>query len=274
MNKKKIGLKTAALITAFGLIAGILFITNSFVGNPISAAFAHKAITEYVEQKYATLDLEVEKAHYNFKDGGYMARAKSQTSIDTQFAIYYRAGKVLRDDYEIYVLGKYNTLSRLEEECSTLIIPVLSNISELNHDRSRVQIEKWEYEKANQDIQLDMKYDKTLPLDLKITLRPNLTENSLGHMANIFEKSHRTLLDNGYIFTSYHMYAEYDGVSATILYVTPADIESGELEKLLEDGKNYVDTDTDVDKNRGKGDDRPEPIERLFVHIKDGKEVK
>lgn len=270
MKNKTKALKIAALIIAVALIGMILFITNAFVGNPISSALADKGIKEYVAQNYLDLDLEVEKARYNFKFNEYMARAKSKSSVDTHFAIYYRGGKVKRDDYETYVLGKYNTLSRLEQECSQLIIPILSKIPGLENNRAMVQIDKWEYEKVSDDIKLDMKYEKTLPIDMKVNIRADLSDVSLKSMAEILEDSHQILRNNGYHFTSYDIFSEYDGEIVMINDVTPADIESGELEKLLNDAKNYV--DPELDKVIGKGDKKPEPIKRISVFIKDGSE--
>ncbi len=270
MKNKTKALKIAALIIAVALIGMILFITNAFVGNPISSALADKGIKEYVAQNYSDLDLEVEKARYNFKSNEYMARAKSKSSIDTHFAIYYRGGQVTRDDYETYVLGKYNTLSRLEQECSKLVIPILSKIPELENNTTMVQIEKWEYEKARDDIKLDMKYEKNLPVDMKVNIRADLSDLSLKNMAEILENSYQILLNNDFRFTAYDIFSEYDGVIVMINDVTPEDIESGELENLLNDAKNYV--DPQLDKVIEKGDEKPEPVKRIRVFIKDGKE--
>ncbi|NLK91331.1 MAG: hypothetical protein GX274_07105, partial [Clostridiales bacterium] len=81
MKKNKV-LKIFAAILAVVLISGILLITNAFVGNPISAKIAQRAVKNYVREKYSFLDLELEKPVYNFKDGSYVTWAKSKTSID------------------------------------------------------------------------------------------------------------------------------------------------------------------------------------------------
>lgn len=270
MKKTTKALKIAALFIPVALIGMILFITNAFVGNPISFALADKGIKEYVAQKYSDLDLEVEKARYNFKFNEYMARAKSKSSVDTHFAIYYRGGQVTRDDYEAYVLGKYNTLSRLEQECSKLVIPILSKIPGLENNTTMVQIDKWEYEKASDHIKLDMKYEKSLPIDMKVNIRADLNDVSLKNMAKILEESYQILQSNDFRFTAYDIFSEYDGVIVMINDVTPADIESGDLEKLLIDAKNYVDPESD--KVIKKGDEKPEPVKRIRVFIKDGSE--
>lgn len=265
--KNKLSLKIIALIVALCLIGIIISITNAFVGNPISAAFANKAIKNYVEQNYSSLDLEIEKSTYNFKDGGYMAKAKSKTSIDTHFAIYYKNGKVQRDDYETYVLGKYNTLSRLEAEYSKIVIPILSKVNGLENNKAMVQIEKWEYEKASEKVKIDMEFDKTLPIVMKINIMSDLSDNSFKNIAATLENSHKVLLDNGCVFTSYDMFSESNDNLVMINDVTPSDIEGGELEKLLQDAQNYE--DEELDKVIEKGNDNPEPpVKRIRVYIK------
>lgn len=103
-----------------------------------------------------------------------------------------------------------------------------------------------------------------------VNIRADLSDISLKNLANILEDSHQVLLDNGYIFSAYDISSEYEGELVMINDVTPADIESGELEKLLIDAKNYV--DPELDKVIEKGDEKPEPVKRLRVFIKDGKE--
>lgn len=265
MSKKKSALKVAALITAACLIGFILMITNSFVGNPLSSAFAEKAIEKYAAGKYPSLGLEIGKVHYNFKENNYAAEAKSKTSIDTHFRIYYRNGKVQRDDYESYVTGKFNTLTRLEDEYARLVIPILSKVPGLENNRAMVSFEKWEYEKASENIKLDMKFDKTLPFQMKVTIRTDLDDTSLRNITGILVNCHKTLVDNGCLFTSYDIFSEYKDVLVMISDVTPADIEGGELEKLLQDAQNYND---ESDKTIGKDDKKSEPVKRIRVDIK------
>ncbi|SDK70258.1 YfjL-like protein [Natronincola ferrireducens] len=269
MKNNKSALKIVALLVGICLIGGILFIANAFVGNPISAALANKAIRGYVAENYSSLDLEIGKARYNFKFGEYMARAKSTTSIDTHFAIYYRDGKVHRDDYEASVLGKYNTLSRLEDEYSELIIPILSQVPGLEDNRARVFVEKEEYEKINEAIELDMKLDKVLPIDMQVALRGNLDNISLDNIAGILENAHKVLLDHGCFFTGYDVFSEYDGVLVMINDVTPSDIEGGELKKLLQEALDYE--DDEFDKVIEKDGEKPVPVKRIRVFIKNDK---
>lgn len=241
--KKIKPLKIVAGMSALVLIFGILFVTNAFVGNPISKAFANRSIKKYVEQKYSLLDLQVEKPIYNFKFGSYMARAQSKTSIDTKFAIYYRDGKVYRDDYDSYVLGMFNTIQRLGEEYSTLAKSLVSKELGFSENTTMVTYEKGEYENAKTNLKLDMKFDKNIPMDAEITLRFNLENNSIKNIAKIFKDAHKVFLENGCKFTKYGLYAEGNEGYVMVNEVTPAHIENEEFEKLLERAKNGENSD-------------------------------
>lgn len=106
-----------------------------------------------------------------------------------------------------------------------------------------------------------------LPIEMRVIIRADLTDNSLKNIANVLENSHKTLLDTGCIFKAYDIFSEYDGVLVMINDVTPSDIESGELEKLLQDAKDYKDEESG--QVIEKGDEKPEPDKRIRVFIKD-----
>lgn len=259
-----------ALVAAVFLIGIILFIANGFMGNPISAALANKAIKNYVSKDYSGLDLEVGKASYNFKFGEYTAMAKSKSSIDTHFLVYYKSGKVIGDDYETYVLGKFNTMTRIENEYSKIVIPILSKIKGLENNRAMVQVEKWEYEKSNDAVKIDMSFDKNIPLDMKITIRADLADVSLKGIAAILEESHRVLMDYGCKFTAYDVFSEYKGVLVMVSNVSPADIEGGELEHLLQ--STLESRDDETGKLEKKGSEDTGETKKISVYIRNGNE--
>ena len=237
-NTKKIALKILAGVVAVVFIGGILFITNAFVGNPISASFADKAIKQYAEKNYSFLDFEIEKVSYNFKDGTYIAMAKSKKSIDTKFAIYYRGGEVLRDNYDSNVLSMFNTLQRLSDEYSSVAKTLVSKELGFVNNTTRVMYDKDEYENAKDILKLDMKFDKALPINAEVTIRLDLTDNSLEGIAKVLTDAHKVFVDNDCNFNKYDLDAENDGMLVMVNGVTSADIESGELTNLLEKAKN------------------------------------
>lgn len=233
-NNTRLILKVAAAVIAITLIGGLLFFTNAFVGNPISAAIANRAIEKYVGENYPYLDLEVEKVIYNFKTGSYMARAKSKTSIDTQFAIYYRSGDI-RDDYESYVLGKFNTLQRLSDEYSVIAKNIIAE--ELGYENNTTIVLYKTDDKAKDILELDMEFDRSLPLDAEVIIRLDLEDTSLEEVAKVLTEAHQAFLENNCYFTEYSLYGEKGDTHVSVHGVTPEDIESGELIKLLKEAK-------------------------------------
>lgn len=114
--KKRI-LKITALVLALVLLAGLAWFANGVLGNPVSRILAKRALNQYVEQKYAHLDLSTERFGFDFKSGGYFAYVCSETSQDTAFYIDMdMLGHVTYDSYDTWVGHKYNTELRIREE--------------------------------------------------------------------------------------------------------------------------------------------------------------
>lgn len=221
-------------VVAVVVIGGILFIGNAFWGNPISALSADKVIKQYVEDNYPLLDLNVEKAHYNFKLGEYMSMAQSEESIDTKFAIYSSGGKIVRDNYDGYVLSMFNTRRRLSDEYSAVVKTLVSQ--ELGFENNTTMV--WYYGDSTDILKLDMKFDKSLPINAKVTIRFELTDNSTEDIAKVLTDAHMVFVNNGFIFNEYGLYAENKEMYVSVHGVTAADIESGEIISLLEKAKN------------------------------------
>lgn len=265
-NKNKKPLKILAGIIAITLIGAMLFVTNAFVGNPISAMKAQKDIEQYVIKNYSHLDLEVGKATYDFKNAGYMAKAMSKTSIDTKFAVYQYKGKVQRDDYKDYVLGMFNTLDRLSNEYSTLATNVISK--ELGYEDINITVmyDKDNYGKFTDDLELDIKFDKALPLNPEVNMQLTLNDQSIEEVANILVNTHNVFIDNGFIFVKYGLSAYAEKENIMIIGVTPLQIEGGDLVNLLK--KADLSEDNII---IGKDGDKEPSIEGIYVYRKDDK---
>ena len=109
--------KIIAILVAFVLIAGVLFITNAFVGNPISKAIVSDNAKKYVAETYPNTDYYIDRVGYDFKTGGYYAQVKSPSSIDTYFSVHYNMwGKVGYDNYTSYVEDRFNTWQRISSD--------------------------------------------------------------------------------------------------------------------------------------------------------------
>lgn len=120
--------KYIAIFIAGVLICFILSFINSFAGNPISKLLVNQAAPKYIEQHHSDLNLTMDKAVYNFKDGKYHVNVKSKTSIDTHFSISFTGtGKFVDDNYKDVVLNKWNTVQRLDTAYRDLVDTVLEN---------------------------------------------------------------------------------------------------------------------------------------------------
>lgn len=92
----------------------LLFYYFAFFGNPISRLMAEKSATKYIESHYKDLDLNRDRAYYNFKDGYYTVRLRSKTSKDTAFMLGFDSfGKLKQDTYDDIL---FNTEIRLSDE--------------------------------------------------------------------------------------------------------------------------------------------------------------
>lgn len=237
-SKKGLTFKIVAGIIALSLIGFILLITNATVGNPITKGMANKAIKQYVDKNYPSMDLEIEDVYYEFKDTAYIGMAKSKTSIDTKFGVYYKNGKVHYDDYQSRVVSLFNTSLRIEDEYSAIAKDIISK--DLGYDKNTtiVYSKSDKGEESMLPLTLDMKFDKKIFLTSKVVIRLDSKENSMEAMAKILTDAHKAFVKNNCSFDNYNLNVQnsstkYVGISN----VTPADIEGGNLTTLLEKAK-------------------------------------
>lgn len=120
--------KIMAGALAFILIAGILFVANGLVGNPISKLMANKNVAKYIKETYPNMDLVVAKATYDFKSGRYGVYVESPKSIDTHFEVQLSSlGKVEYDSYEGDVVSNWNTWTRVGKEYRQMVEDVFES---------------------------------------------------------------------------------------------------------------------------------------------------
>lgn len=112
MRKGKL---SKVFIGLFVLLAIIFaFICLAFFGNPISRLMAEKSATKYIEAHYKDLDLNRDRAYYNFKYGYYIVRLSDKNSEDTKFYLGFDSfGKIKVDTYDSIL---FNTFIRLSDE--------------------------------------------------------------------------------------------------------------------------------------------------------------
>lgn len=114
-------------VVAFILIGLIIWFANGFVGNPVSKMLANKSAEKYIEATYPDMDLEINKAVYSFKDGGYSVFVELPTSLDINFSVNISpTGKVRWDSYESSVIGKFNTWRRVNSQYREIVEEVFA----------------------------------------------------------------------------------------------------------------------------------------------------
>lgn len=119
-------LRIGAALLAFAIIGGLLWFANGLVGNPVSRLLANRAAKRYVAATYPELNLELEKAHFNFKSGDYYVHVTSPTSVDTHFTLHITPlGEVRYDDYAHRVADRFNTLERINGEYRKAVETIL-----------------------------------------------------------------------------------------------------------------------------------------------------
>ncbi|MFZ7132479.1 MAG: hypothetical protein ACOWWR_09010 [Eubacteriales bacterium] len=245
-HKKKYIRRILVGVVIIALIGSILFVMNAFMGNPISAFFAKKSIIRYVDENYSDLDLKTEKVYFDFKNGSYFARTKSDSSIDTHFNIYYQNGKVVRDDYEGNVLGLFNTMERFSDQYTDIAKNIVSKDIGYEDNNTMVMYNKNEYENAATLLELDMKFEKTLPLDAEVYIQVDLKENTIEQVARVLLDAHEAFKENNCNFSAYNLFsATDDGDIISVSGVTPDIIENGQLLKLLENAHKQNGADID-----------------------------
>ncbi len=112
--KKKFNLKK--FFNGLGVFCTLilLFFYIAFFGNPISRLMAEKSANKYIEANYKDLDLNRDRAYYNFKNGYYIIRLRDKNSKDTKFFLGFDSfGRLKADTYDSIL---FNTWIRLSDE--------------------------------------------------------------------------------------------------------------------------------------------------------------
>ena len=130
-------IKMIAILVAFLLVAGILFIANAFVGNPVSKIIVNNNAKKYISQTYPNTDYYIDRVGYDFKTGGYYVNIKSPSSKDTYFSVNYNLwGKVGYDNYSSRVRDGFNTWNRVNSEYRDVVDEIIENLpyeSDINY---------------------------------------------------------------------------------------------------------------------------------------------
>lgn len=225
---KKILFKISAGLAALLLIAVLLLVANSFLGNPFSARAARNRGREYLQDRYGHLDLRIEGVSYNPKDGSYIISVLSGTSMDTHFTFRYRKGEIFADDYELSVLSGMNTMDRFCDEYKKgLTALVQARMSEGIH--ISVMPEK----RTRYDLDLDAPFDQRLVENVEISIR-TAGGNDAKHLSEILKAILGLMSENGYTAARFRITGEDEGALTELMNISPAQVEGDDLEEILQ----------------------------------------
>lgn len=112
------------------LIALLIALLNFFIGNPLSKYHVRNVAEEYLHETYQDKDFHIEGITFDSKTRNYIVQIVSPSGIDSHFSVGISPeGNVLYDLYSNDVLGKYNTISRIQDEYRDLAVPVLKSLN-------------------------------------------------------------------------------------------------------------------------------------------------
>ncbi|RJE83329.1 hypothetical protein D3P07_25545 [Paenibacillus sp. 1011MAR3C5] len=233
-SRKKM-MRVIAGIIAFSLIGLILFVTNAFVGNPISSAIAKSAIERHIAAHYPKLEYEfVSRVGYNFKDSSYIAQIQSRTSADTRFYVEYHGKHDIRDDYSFKVMEYDQTLHRLSKEYAAILEKELSEQLGIAIRHVFVMYQTEEVKDYKDMLDLDMKLNPRLPIPLHLNMSLDTDDTDLAEAAEWINRSYNWATAQGYPIKQYGMDVEFGEKLLMIYGVRDKHIAGGELLSILE----------------------------------------
>lgn len=154
-TKNKKNNRALAVIGALILIGFILFVTNSFYGNPISSQIAKNKARHYAHDQYPSEAYEIEQVQFDFKQHSYLVNLVIPDSPDRSFTVYYSPlGEFERDDYAFRVEQKMNVYDRLNREYREYLSPLFDSGQEPFHDNLSFSVIEAEF-KSSDHVGLD-----------------------------------------------------------------------------------------------------------------------
>ena len=238
-------LRILAGFVGLALIIFLLIVTMSFTGNPISKLLATRAADKYVEDNYSDLNLRRQETAFEFKRGDYIVKYYKKNSQDIHFGIETNyLGKVTIDGYENGVLGKWNTLVRLNDELDRYAERVIRD--NLDYDFDMVFAEAFgnaTEEEVASKLQTDMLFDfGDLPLDNNLTIYIYEENRTWGRLAQVILEVDEVMEENNIDISHYSIILEEPredgdpaGHSLGVYEFPREDLDSENLAQDLED---------------------------------------
>lgn len=200
----KIKIRQIIVAIVILLFLGFIFrFVNSFTGNPVSAFIASRKIQDYAAVTYPTLDLELSKVEYNFKNSAYGCYAQLVKSEDTKFYIGYSRGSV-SDDYAYEVANHFTTYRRLSKDFNDMVTDIIEK--EYPHETTLIIGDLiGDTQQLTPDVPLNL---NNMPLQLSLTVYILSDIRNEDQLAALLLELHRLMLSKDITIDQYTLRLE------------------------------------------------------------------
>lgn len=119
-------------VLAVTILAGVLYVCDAFMGNPISWAAARNHAQSYLLEEYPEEYLVAGDPEYDwYSTMGYFVSVSAPANPDGDFMLQYdRLGRLVEDTRESWVEGGLNTFDRISVDCQMAIVEVQAAIED------------------------------------------------------------------------------------------------------------------------------------------------
>ncbi|MFD2042692.1 DUF3139 domain-containing protein [Ornithinibacillus salinisoli] len=150
MNKKKFILSILLVV----LIGFVLFLYNTFNGNPISKYVSKQVLENYLEETYPEQEFRIEEGFYDFKFGEYLytvieiGTADKEGNVkEHQFRISGFFNPKVKWDGLYYDNLDEQLAKRLSQEAEKEIVPLLSDqVDSIHHIEVHIEVLKGKFD--------------------------------------------------------------------------------------------------------------------------------
>ena len=225
-------LKLGAAVAAIAIIGIVFWFADGFLGNPISKYKAQSTADKYIAENYSSMNYEIERVQYSFKDGGYYVRITSPESTDLDFYLSIsKSGKLNYDSYESDVKNGFNTWTRLDLELRKIGKKVLENELpfEITHGSFSFEKDAFKPGLLTHGMMLDI-MNPPLPISVNVNIMDS--DVSYKKAAEVLTTISDVILQKGYPISFYNLSIEYkseeqnnkEAYKSLFIYNIPSDL--------------------------------------------------
>lgn len=168
MKHKKVLIILSAIAALLLVFAYLIF--AAFNGSIVRRVITTVKAKDYVAENYPGEPYDVDFCHYDFKMGGYFCVVQSRESEDTRFTVW-DDSEGMRDDFDIWVMSRQATLSRLSRAMDDYTEDLMSRIYPYRTSLVLCDVLSGISEDEITDLPLDLPFDPmNFPLPMTLTV--------------------------------------------------------------------------------------------------------